>query len=243
MRSGDMPLHDIKKPGTDFLETESGVLIKMIWIDEGKFIMGSRDHEKKGYYNQGSVEVQLDGFWISRTPVTQAQYKSIMGENPSKFEGDNNPVENVSWNNAMEFCRKLSDKTGYLYSLPTEARWEYSCRAGSKTRFSYGDNPDLLGNYAWYDINSGGKTHPVGMKKPNDWGLFDMHGNVWEWCIDWYGKYPDTPQKNPEGPKKGCRKILRGGSWYYSKHLCRSSYRYYNPPIYKFSNIGFRICI
>src|ERR1019366_6733194 len=119
---------------------------------------------------------------------TEEQYEQIMGKNPSRIKGAQNPVETVSWDDAMEFCKKLSQKTGKTVRLPTEAQWEYACRAGTKTRFSFGDKDEDLGDYAWYEKNSDGKSHPVGQKKPNGLGLYDMHGNVWQWCADWYAE-------------------------------------------------------
>jgi formylglycine-generating enzyme required for sulfatase activity len=137
-----------------------------------------------------------------------------MGTNPSKFKGATNPVEMVSWNEATEFCKKLSEKTGNSVRLPTEAEWEYACRAGTKTAFSFGDSPAALDDYAWHPRNSDAMSHPVGKKKPNAWGLYDMHGNVFEWCADWYGVYPEGPATDPSGPATGEKRVLRGGSWY-----------------------------
>jgi formylglycine-generating enzyme required for sulfatase activity len=126
-------------------------------------------------------------FYMGETEVTQAQYEAVMGTNPSHFKGATNPVECVCWDYATEFCKKLSDKTRQAVRLPMEAEWEYACRAGTATAFSFGDADSTIGDYAWYGANSGGTTHPVGQKKPNAWGLYDMHGNVWEWCADWFG--------------------------------------------------------
>jgi formylglycine-generating enzyme required for sulfatase activity len=134
-----------------------------------------------------------------------------MGKNPSEFKGATNPVEGLSWEDATEFCKKLSEKTRQTVRLPTEAEWEYACRAGTESAFSFGDDLSALGDYAWWAGNSDKTTHPVGQKKPNSWGLYDMHGNVLEWCADWYGEYPKGPATDPSGPATGDRRVLRGG--------------------------------
>jgi formylglycine-generating enzyme required for sulfatase activity len=149
------------------------------------------------------------------TEVTQAQYEAVMGTNPSYFKGQTNPVENAFWEDATEFCKKLSEKTRQTVRLPTEAEWEYACRAGTQTAFSFGDDPSALGDYAWHAGNSGERSHPVGQKKPNAWGLYDMHGNIWEWCADRYGKYPKGFATDPSGPTTGDTRVSRGGSWRY----------------------------
>jgi hypothetical protein len=153
-----------------------------------------------------------------------------MGNSPSSFKDNpKNPVESVSWNDAQAFCQKLSEKTGKKYRLPSEAEWEYACRAGSQTRYYFGDNAELLGQYAWYRYNSASKTHPVGQKKPNNWGLYDMHGNVWEWCEDgWHENYQNAPKDCSawnDNHSQTNRRVLRGGSWYYSLRYCRSACR------------------
>ncbi|MEO2015144.1 MAG: SUMF1/EgtB/PvdO family nonheme iron enzyme, partial [Fuerstiella sp.] len=178
--------------------------------------------------------------------VTQEQYEQVMGSTPSKFKGPQNPVEKVSWNDAVEFCRKLSDlpsekSGGYVYRLPTEAEWEYACRAGTTTKYSFGDSESELGDYAWYDKNSGRRPHPVGGKKPNGWGLYDMHGNVWEWCQDWYGKYPSGSVTNPTGPASGSSRVNRGGGWYDYSDICRSAKRHWYAPDSRSNNLGFRV--
>ena len=150
-------------------------------------------------------------------------------------------MDNVSWYDAVEFCRRLSDKTGKTVRLPTEAEWEYACRAGSKTRFPFGDSESALGDYAWCGSNSGGKTNPVGQKKPNAWGLYDMHGNVWDWCADWYGDYPKGAATDPQGPAAGRDRFLRGGSWNNVAGSCRAaSRRKFGPGSRFYIDIGFR---
>ena len=180
--------------------------MKLALIPSGKFMMGSPKDEKDRLDNEGPQrEVTISkAFYMGVYAVTQEQYERIMGENPSYFKGGQNPVETVSWDDAVEFCKKLSQKSSKAVSLPTEAQWEYACRAGSTTRFSYGDDDDKLGDYAWYGKNSGSKTHPVGQKKPNAWGLYDMHGNAWQWCSDWYADtYANANKTDPTGPAFG----------------------------------------
>jgi formylglycine-generating enzyme required for sulfatase activity len=177
--------------------------------------------------------------------VTQEQYEKVMGTNPSKFKAPQNPVEQVDWDDAVEFCRKLSallaeKKAGYVYRLPTEAEWEYACRAGTTTTYSFGDSDSELGDYAWYAKNSGQTTHPVGGKKPNAWGLYDMHGNVYEWCQDWYSTYPSGSVTDPTGSSSGSNRVFRGGSWFVSD-FCRSAFRSGDAPDYRDDSLGFRV--
>ena len=180
--------------------------------------------------------------------VTQEQYEKVMGKNPSEFKGAKNPVEMVSWNDAVEFCRKLSElpaekAAGHVYRLPTEAEWEYACRAGTTTKFSFGDDKSELGEYAWYADNSGKKPHPVGEKKPNAWGLYDMHGNVWEWCQDYRGELPSGSATDPTGPASGSWRVRRGGSWINGarQRSCQSSYRSKGYPQLSDNVSGFRV--
>jgi formylglycine-generating enzyme required for sulfatase activity len=203
-------------PASLTLDLGKGVTMKLVLIGPGKFMMGSPDSEQgRGSKEGPQHEVVISKpFYMGVTEVTQAQYEAVMGTNPSQFKGPTNPVENVSWSEAVEFCRKLSEKTGKTFRLPTEAEWEYACRAGTKTRFSFGDSDSVLGDYVWYKSNSGGKTHPVGQKKPNAWGLYDMHGNVWEWCADWLGPYSSKASVDPQGADPGGARVLRGGAWF-----------------------------
>ena len=226
-------------------ELGEGVKLEMVWIEGGTFQMGSPISELLRDDDEGPVHgVELDGFWIGKYEVTQAQYEKMMGKNPSYFAGaDHNPVEKVSWNDAVAFCQKLSQETGDRYQLPSEAQWEYACRAGTDTRFSFGDSDDELGDYAWYDSNSDQRTHPVGQKRPNDWGLFDMHGNVYEWCQDWYHEsYNGAPTDGRAWIKpKGEDRVQRGGGWDSYPSGCRSANRVGFPPdtLHRFS--GFRV--
>jgi formylglycine-generating enzyme required for sulfatase activity/serine/threonine protein kinase len=185
-------------------------------------------------------------FEIGVYEVTQKQYQRVMGPKPSAFPGPQNPVEQVSWDDAVEFCRKLSampeeKAAGYVYRLPTEAEWEYACRAGTDTKYSFGDDESQLGDYAWYDRNSEKKTHPVGQKKPNPWGLYDMHGNVWEWCQDWEGNYPSGAAVDPTGPPSASSRVLRGGSLGNGTVYCRTADRNGTLPGVRGNNFGLRV--
>ncbi len=220
--------------------------MKLALIPSGKFMMGSPKDEKDRLDNEGPQrEVTISkAFYMGVYAVTQEQYERIMGENPSYFKGGQNPVETVSWDDAVEFCKKLSQKSSKAVSLPTEAQWEYACRAGSTTRFSYGDDDDKLGDYAWYGKNSGSKTHPVGQKKPNAWGLYDMHGNAWQWCSDWYADtYANANKTDPTGPAFGELRVLRGGCWENNPWTCRSAYRGTINPAGGHIRFGFRVVV
>jgi len=236
--------HPDVKPAKE-LNLGGGVTMELVLIRPGKFIMGSPDSEKGRVVHEGPQhEVTISKpFYMGVTEVTQAQYQAIMGTNPSNFEGEKNPVEKVSWNDATQFCKKLSERTGRTVRLPTEAEWEYACRAGSKTRFCFGDADADLGDYAWSEANSGGTTHPVGQKEPNAWGLYDMHGNLCEWCADWYGDYPNGPVTDPQGPASGTYRVLRGGCWLTAPSVDRSALRVLDPPIKRTTIYGFRVVV
>ena len=236
---------DEEKRFADYSEDlGNGVKLEMVAIKGGSFQMGSPSSERVKNDDECPVHtVELDGFWIGKYEVTQEQWQAVMGNNPSYFKGDNLPVEEVSGDDAMEFCKKLSEKTGKTYTLPSEAQWEYACRAGSKTRFCFGDYGDDLGEYAWYWDNSNKQTNPVGQKKPNDWGLYDMHGNVWEWCLDWYDDnyYSKSPSKNPVNLQTSSYRVMRGGSWPGMQGSCRSAHRYRYNPVPRDYDVGFRV--
>jgi len=210
--------------------------MKLVLIPADRFMMG--DEEK----DQHEVTISKP-FYMGVTEVIQAQYEAVMGTNPSIFKGATNPVEMVSWNDAAEFCKKLSEKTRQAVRLPAEAEWEYACRAGTATAFSFGDADSALGDYAWNGPNSGRTTHPVAQKKPNAWGLYDMHGNVWEWCADWYGDYPKVAVTDPQGSASGTERVLRGGAWYNAPVDCRSAYRGYDTPDDRDDRYGFRVVV
>ena len=215
-----------------------------VWIEPGTFMMGSPSSESGRDDDEGQHRVTLTkGFYMQTTEVTQGQWKAVMGSNPSYLKncGDNCSVESVSWNDVQEFIRKLNSRTGGQCRLPTEAEWEYAARAGSSTRFCFGDSDSGLGSYAWYDGNSGKTTHAVARKQPNAWGLYDMHGNVWEWCSDWYGDYPPGSVTDPEGPSSGTRRVNRGGSWIDDARGCRSALRGRDAPTGLSRNLGFRL--
>ena len=231
-----------------------GILLEMVKIPAGSFLMGTeeaevirlcKEYETDRFKNEmPQHRVNLQEFYLGKYPVTQEQYQAIMGNNPSKFKDNpKNPVENVNWNDAQEFCQKLNDKTKKNYRLPTEAEWEYVCRAGTQTRYYFGDDEKLLGEYAWYKENSGLKTHPVGQKKPNNWGLYDMSGNVWEWCEDgWHENYENAPTDGTawnENHSVTNIRVLRGGSWDAYPRNCRSASRYFLD--YRSFAYGFRV--
>ncbi len=227
-----------------------------VWIQPGTFTMGSPDNEQDRNSDEGpqTVVTLTTGFFMSKYLVRQGDYLAVMGSNPSHYTGDaNRPVETVSWVNATNYCAQLNAQeqtagrlpAGWVYRLPTEAEWEYACRAGTTTRFSFGDDPSstLLGSYAWYSSNSGGTTQPVGTKLPNPWGLYDMHGNVFEWCQDWFGTYPGGSVTNPSGPASSSDRVIRGGDWSDDGANCRSANRYGNFPSSTGTFLGFRVVL
>jgi len=232
-------------------------LAGLVWIPPGRAWLGSPNDESGRDQDEGPVTEAIfpDGFWIGRCEVTQAEYKAVMGVNPSIFTGDpTRPVEKVSWREAVEYCARLTQQAraagrlseGYAYRLPTEAEWEYACRAGSTTRFAHGDDPDYgaLGEYAWYMENSKSSTHPVGAKRPNDWGLFDLHGNVWEWCLDrWESGWPGGTIANTPVAASGALRVARGGSWLYDGRASRSANRDDYSPTNRCSDVGFRVVL
>ena len=248
----------------------------MVFIAPGTFRMGSPPDEVDRYDWEGpQTAVTISrGYWLGKYEVTQGEYEAVVGSNPSWFNGVrevwdescqcstnrdytdlSRPVEQVSWNDAVAYCAALTERErlagriplNCVYRLPTEAEREYACRAGTSTRFSYGDDPGYrnLTNYAWYYDNSGGETHPVGQKLPNPWGLYDMHGNVFEWCQDWFDAYPGGVAVDPQGPASGSDRVIRGGSWglwpgWDSARICRSAYRSYFTPDDRNNTFGFR---
>ncbi len=241
----------------------NGVGMKMILIPAGTFLMGARDDEADRMADQRPQHLVriTRPFYLSAHPITQEQFERMMGTNPSRFAGTGRyknrvigldttalPVENVTWDEAAAFCQRLTElpdeqRVGRIYQLPTEAEWEYACRAGTTARFCFGDNAAELGGYAWYCENSNGIPHPVGQKKPNVFGLYDMHGNVWEWCADHYDEnyYRNSPQEDPPGPASGHGRVLRGGSWNFSAATCRAALRDHDAAGNRSDNNGFRV--
>jgi len=224
-------------------EITNSVGMKLKLIPAGEFMMGSPESDEWAQDDEKSKHrVRITKpFYLGVYEVTQAEYEKVMGENPGSFKGGSNPVEMVSWHDAVEFCKRLSAKEGKTYRLPTEAEWEYACRAGTTTLYCTGDDPASLGEYAWCAENCDQKTHPVGEKKPNAWGLHDMHGNVLEWCADWYGRYASEEVSDPSGPETGSYRVDRGGSWFSGARYCRSADRGRVVPILRGENLGFRV--
>ena len=225
--------------------TVRGVSFEMVRVEGGTFRMGATSEQGSDVWdNEKPVHsVTLSGYYIGKTEVTQALWKAVMGSNPSKFIGDNLPVEMVSWDDCQEFIRELNALTGQNFRLPTEAEWEFACRGGNNSRGYKYSGSNNLGSVAWYDGNSGNKTHPVGTKAPNELGIYDMSGNVWEWCADWYGDYSSGAQTNPTGPYGGSNRVYRGGSWNYDVGRCRSSNRDFYYPWIRDIILGLRLAL
>ena len=227
----------------------------MVFIPPGTFRMGSPEKESGRDDDELQVDVILTkGFWMGATEVTQSEYEKVMGNNPSDFQGNpNRPVDSVSWFEAVEYCEKLTEvhresgviPDGAAYRLPTSAEWEYACRAWTSTRFNYGEDPAVyqLFNYAWEDKGSGVTTHPVGQLEPNAWGLYDMHGNVWEYCQDWFGNSKSGLHVDPQGPSTGNFKIQRGGGIFEDSNAFRCARKNWTRPELRFRNLGFRVVL
>jgi formylglycine-generating enzyme required for sulfatase activity len=237
-------------------EIINSIEIKLVLIPNGTFMMGSPIEEEGRYDNEVQHKVTISrDYYLGVTEVTQGQYEKVMGTNPSKFQkqvilnkdSSMYPVEKVSWEDAVSFCKRLSElpdeKTaGRVYRLPTEAEWEYACRAESETAFHFGGSSKLSDDFAWFG-NSNKQTHPVGQKKPNAWGLYDMHGNVFEWCGDWFNEYPKGAVSDPTGPKEGVLRVFRGGSWEFGAASGRSATRFFTAPFGRGDWIGFRVAL
>jgi formylglycine-generating enzyme required for sulfatase activity len=243
---GQLAQRDVKpeREKTHRFDLGGGVTLEMVRIPAGSFMMG----DEKGDADERPVHKVTIGkpFYLGKFEVTQEQWEAVMGGNPSHFKGKQNPVDRVSWEAAQEFIKKLNEKfaaSGTTFSLPTEAQWEYACRAGGSTRYGFGNAEGDLAEYGWLADNAGGTTHPVGEKKPNAWGLYDMHGNVWEWCADWYdGKYySQSSATDPTGPTVVSSRVLRGGSWGDPAPYCRSASRFCLPPWFCVYCYGLRV--
>ncbi|MBN1442260.1 MAG: formylglycine-generating enzyme family protein, partial [Planctomycetes bacterium] len=220
---------------------------EMLLVPAGEFTMGQAD----GRPDENPHAVRLSAFWIDRHPVTQGLYEEILGANPSRRKDPESPVSGVYWTDAARFCNRCSESDGLKpcydletwtcdfaasgYRLPTEAEWEYACRAGSDSIYFFGDDPAELPRFAWSKPHSRGRTHPVGMREPNRWGLHDMLGNVWEWTGDWYGEtyYQQSPVEDPRGPAAGTMRVLRGGAWSSPPEQCRVAYRGKEFPVFQ----------
>ena len=215
----------------------------MVYVKGGTFTMGATAEQGSDAYSneKPTHSVTVSDFYIGKYEVTQAQWRAVMGKNPSYFSGDNNPVEYVSWKDIQKFLKKLNAKTGKKFRLPTEAEWEYAARGGNQSKGYKYSGSNSIGDVAWYTDNSSRKTHPVGQKTPNELGIYDMSGNVWEWCQDWYGSYSSSSQTNPTGPSGGSYRVLRGGSWHDYAGYCRVSYRNFSTPDYRNFSYGFRL--
>jgi len=226
--------------GSDFKDEKVG--IEMVFVQGGTFRMGCTEEQSDCQDNEKPVHnVTLSDFYIMKYEITQKQWVQVMGKNPSNFKGDNLPVENVSWNDIRDFISELNIMTGKKYRLPTEAEWEYAARGGNKSKGYKCSGSSVVDKVAWYSDNGGGKTHPIGTKQPNELGIHDMSGNVWEWVNDWYGNYSSANQTNPTGPNTGSSRVNRGGCWYYDARSCRVSSRHNDSPDFRNNNVGFRL--
>jgi formylglycine-generating enzyme required for sulfatase activity len=225
----------------------NGIGMELVLVPAGAFEMGGdwvAEQADENELPRHSVRFS-SAFYIGKYPVTQAQWHAVMGTTPSQFIGDDRPVETISFSDALLFINALNKKeSSRLYRLPTEAQWEYAARAGSKSTYCFGPEQSKLDQYAWYKKNSGGETHPVGLLAPNNWGIYDMHGNVHEWCADWFDRkyYAQSPAIDPQGPKKGLARSLRGGDWGSGDGwYCRCAIRSLSSPDRKSPRVGVRV--
>jgi len=243
-----------KSPNDASSETKTESRTQTVLLPGGTFTMGDEDE-----IDATPHEVTVSSFYIDTHLVTQEQYEKLMGDNPSRWKADTNPVEQMRWSDGVRYCNARSEAEGLEpcydletwkcnfgangYRLPTEAEWEYACRAGTTTAYFFGDDASKLKAYAWFEDNSASKPRPVGKRPANPWGLYDMHGNVWEWCNDFYkvDYYQESPTQNPRGPETGETKVLRGGAWKFSAESCSSAYRYNENPGYADVCFGYDI--
>lgn len=232
-------------PGGAGEYTVNGVTFKMVAVKGGTFTMGATSEQSNPSSGEKPTHtVTLSDFAIGETEVTQELWQAVMGTNPSYFTGDlQRPVEQVSWNDCQTFIEKLNELTGMQFSLPTEAQWEYAARGGASSQGYQYSGSNTLGDVAWYTSNSSSTTHPVKSKQANELGLYDMSGNVREWCQDWYGSYSSSSQTDPTGFTSGSSRVLRGGGWYYAARHCRVAGRYYDTPSLRFSSCGLRLAL
>lgn len=237
-------------PAADTIPTgyTNSIGMEFLRVSPGKFLMGSSEAEGGSSKERPRHTVHISiPFYLGKYEVTQGQWLAVMGKrHPSNFPSPDRPVDEVSWNDAQAFIQKLNEKEkNNYYRLPTEAEWEYAARAGSESAYCFGEDPEgmILGQYAWYEVNSGQQSHPVGTRQPNAWGFYDLHGNVAEWVQDFYDKsyYSGSPEKDPMGPTTGRKRVVRGGSWINQAFSCRSAARGYYSEDYTDSDFGFRI--
>ena len=227
------------------IPVKDGISIEMVKVEAGSFDMGATSEMENPYEDEKPVHrvTLTNNYYVGKYEVIQALWQAVMGSNPSKFKGADLPVEQVSWNDCQDFVSKLNAMTGKRFRLPTEAEWEYAARGGKKSRGYQYSGSNTLGDVAWYGDNSGSKTHAVGTKQPNELGIYDMTGNVWEWCQDWYDSYSSSPQTNPTGAASGSYRVYRGGSWYVSAGLCRTSCRNNGAPGIRSIILGLRLVL
>ncbi|NDW08183.1 formylglycine-generating enzyme family protein [Dysgonomonas sp. 520] len=227
-----------------FVSCNKSPQIDMVFVENGSFMMGSIDVEAESDENP-LYEITLNDFYISKYEITQAEWKAVMGYNPSYFKNDNLPVECVSYNDVLKFISKLNAQTGEIYRLPTEAEWEYAARGGNKSKGYKYSGSNEINNVAWYVDNSNNGTHPVGTKYPNELGIYDMCGNVYEWCFDWYDStsYDGTLTSRFKLEKVYSTRIFRGGSWFSKSQYCRISNRSHNLPDTRNYSLGFRLAL
>ncbi|MBR5716967.1 MAG: formylglycine-generating enzyme family protein [Bacteroidales bacterium] len=224
--------------------TANGVTFNMVYVEGGTFQMGASNNDSDALNDEKPAhQVSLPSYYIGETEVTQELWQAVMGSNPSHFTGDNRPVENVSWNDCQVFVKKLNAATGKMFRLPTEAEWEFAARGGNKSKGFKFSGSNKLEDVAWYDGNSGSTTHDVKTKNPNELGLYDMSGNVWEWCSDWSANYNGSPQTNPQGLGSGQGRAYRGGGWGNYARSCRSSNRRSHYPDNGYNYLGLRLVL
>ena len=232
--------HSGSTSSTVSLSAELNKLINnMVYVSGGTFIMGGDESSDQ----TPTHSVTLSSYYICKYEVTQALWRAVMGSNPSKFKGDNLPVEQVSWNDCQTFINRLNNYTGRNFRLPTEAEWEFAARGGNYSRHYKYSGSNYISDVAWYCDNSGNRTHPVGTKQANELGLYDMSGNVWEWCSDRYGSYSSYSQSNPTGATSGFGRVERGGNWCGLARYCCSSHRSYYAPGNSFDGLGLRLVL
>ena len=227
------------------IPVKNGISIEMVKVEAGSFNMGATPEMENPFDSEKPVHrvTLTNNYYIGKYEVTQALWQAVMGSNPSYFKGDDLPVEQVSWNDCQDFISKLNAMTGKRFRLPSEAEWEYAARGGNKSRGYQYSGSNVLRDVAWYSGNSSSRTHAVGTKQPNELGIYDMAGNVWEWCQDWYGSYSSSPQTNPTGAVYELYPVYRGGSWNSSARDCRTSYREYFTPVFRNIDLGLRLVL